>query len=172
MEPKISIRWRAFELRPEPVPVLDPEGKYLTEVWRDHVYPLAEKMHMPLRKPSIQPRTRLAHIFSKWAEEQPVQTGYNVALFSAFLQYGMDISKIEILEQIARELYLPAESLRELLKEKRYSQEVSEDVDMAKQISVRAVPSFVLGSRFLAAGVQTASRLQELIKRAFQQEKM
>jgi hypothetical protein len=36
--------WRAFELRPEPVPTLDPKGAYLENVWRDSVYPLAKKL--------------------------------------------------------------------------------------------------------------------------------
>ena len=29
----LTIRWRAFELRPYPVPTLDPNGTYLRDIW-------------------------------------------------------------------------------------------------------------------------------------------
>ena len=41
--------------------MLDPKGEYLTSAWRDHVYPLAAKMKLPMKMPPIQPRSRLAH---------------------------------------------------------------------------------------------------------------
>jgi predicted DsbA family dithiol-disulfide isomerase len=69
-DPRIIIRWRSFELRPEPVPTLDPDGDYLVSAWQNHVYPLAAKMNMPLKRPPIQPRSRLAHAAAKWADEQ------------------------------------------------------------------------------------------------------
>ena len=36
-----EVVWRAFELRPEPVPALDPKGEYLMRVWRSSVYRLS-----------------------------------------------------------------------------------------------------------------------------------
>jgi len=29
----VEVVWRAFELRPEPVPTLDPKGDYLRDIW-------------------------------------------------------------------------------------------------------------------------------------------
>ena len=37
----IAIDWRAFELRPDPVPTLKPEDPYLPAIWRKAVYPLS-----------------------------------------------------------------------------------------------------------------------------------
>jgi hypothetical protein len=45
LEPTAGIFWRAFELRPELVSPLDPQGEYLSRVWREHVYPLARMFH-------------------------------------------------------------------------------------------------------------------------------
>ena len=59
--PEVEIIWRAFELRPEPVPTLDPKGDYLERVWGSSVYPLAERLGMTMKLPPLQPRSRLAH---------------------------------------------------------------------------------------------------------------
>ena len=42
----VEIVWRAFELRPELVPTLDPNGEYLHRVWSSSVYPLAERLNI------------------------------------------------------------------------------------------------------------------------------
>ena len=57
----VRIDWRPFELRPKPVPTLEPNGTYLREIWARAVYPMAMERGMSLRLPSLQPRSRLAH---------------------------------------------------------------------------------------------------------------
>ena len=37
----VQMNWRAFELRPEPVPTLDSQGEYLRDIWARAVYPMA-----------------------------------------------------------------------------------------------------------------------------------
>ncbi len=46
---QLNITWRAFELRPDPVPTLDPNGEYLHDIWGRSVYPMAEQRRMTLR---------------------------------------------------------------------------------------------------------------------------
>ena len=57
---RVVLDWRAFELRPEPEPTLDPDGAYLHRAWGQSVYPLAEQRGMTLRLPPVQPRSRKA----------------------------------------------------------------------------------------------------------------
>lgn len=57
----VRVTWRAFELRPAPVPTLDPKGEYLREVWARSVYRMASDRGMTLRLPPVQPRSRRAH---------------------------------------------------------------------------------------------------------------
>lgn len=44
-----EVVWHAFEPRPEPIPLIEADGDYLTSIWRKAVYPLAfERMrHTP-----------------------------------------------------------------------------------------------------------------------------
>jgi predicted DsbA family dithiol-disulfide isomerase len=145
------------------VPLLDPGGDYLTTVWRDHVYPLAQKMNMPLKLPPIQPRSRLAHEAVKWAGSHDRLHEYNLALFKAFFRDGLDIGKQEVLTQLAVDLGLDPDALSAALDGNVFSGEVIADEDEARLIGVTAVPAFALDGRVLAAGVQTVDRLQSLL---------
>jgi predicted DsbA family dithiol-disulfide isomerase len=143
------------------VPTLDPEGDYLVSAWQNHVYPLAARMNMPLKKPPIQPRSRLAHEAAKWADKQGRFEEYNLAIFSAFFEHGKDIGEIEILKGLAADLKLDAESLHIALQNGEYTAMVLADEHEATQVGVRAVPAFVVNGKVQAAGVQSAERLHE-----------
>lgn len=162
-EPDIIVNWRAFELRPDPVPMLEPGGEYLTNVWRNHVYPLAKKMNFDMKLPPIQPRSRLAHEAAKWARSKNRHHEYNLSLFKAFFTDGLDIGKIEELAKLAVKLGLDPHNLQAALNENIFTAEVIADEEKARHIGVNAVPAFAANGRVLAAGVQTVERLQSLI---------
>ena len=152
-------------MRPEPVPTLDPDGDYLLSAWQNHVYPLAAKMNMPLTRPPIQPRSRLAHEAAKWADGQGCFDEYHLALFRAFFEHGKDIGDIEILKGLAADLNHDVKSLQISLKNGDYTEIVLVDQHEAAQVGVRAVPAFVVNGKVEAAGVQTAKRLHEILFR-------
>ncbi|MBU0480755.1 MAG: DsbA family protein [Proteobacteria bacterium] len=162
-EKDLVINWRAFELRPEPVEMLDPNGEYLTSAWRDHVYPLAEKIGLPLKKPAIQPRSRLAHEAAKWAGTHHRLAEYNRALFRAFFEFGRDIGDKNVLMDIAAGMGLDPVDLAHSLEIHKFAADVRKDAELAQILGIRAVPSFVSNNRLLASGVQTAERLRELL---------
>ena len=158
--------WKAFELRPDPVPPLDPAGEYLTRVWRDSVYPLAERLGMTMRLPPIQPRSRLAHEAAKWAQTQGQFDSYNEAVFRAFFEHGQDIGSIDVLVALARALQLDDSSLRSALEDKQFETAVVADEHEAAELGVRAVPCFVADRRFALSGVQPLTSLQGMVSRA------
>jgi predicted DsbA family dithiol-disulfide isomerase len=145
--------------------MLDPHGEYLTSAWRDHVYPLAEKMNMPLKKPAIQPRSRLAHEAAKWAGSQGRPAEYTLALFRAFFQFGLDIGDKQVLMNLADEMGLDPAELGRALDSHGFTGDVLGDEEEARRLGIRAVPSFVSNGRILASGVQTAGRLRELLRK-------
>lgn len=152
-------------MRPEPVELLDPDGEYLTSAWRNHVYPLAEKIGLPMQKPSIQPRSRLAHEAAKWSGSRGRLAEYNLALFQAFFQFGRDIGDTKVLLELAEDLGLEGNDLAQALENHSFTEAVLTDEEEAQRLGIRAVPSFVFENRILASGVQTADRLRELIAR-------
>ena len=67
--PALEVHWRAYELRPAPVPTLEPGGEYLRTTWARAVYPMAEQRGMTLKLPPVQPRSRLALEAAEFAKD-------------------------------------------------------------------------------------------------------
>ena len=120
---------------------------------------------MDLKRPPIQPRSRLAHEAAKWAESQGRFDEYHLAIFRAIFEYGKDIGDIEILKGLAVDLKLDEESLHAAVENGDYTEIVLDDQNKSVQAGVRAVPAFVVNGKVEAAGVQTAKRLHEILFR-------
>ena len=88
---------------------------------------------------------------------------YNLALFRAFFEFGRDIGDQQVLLGLAAELGLDSTDLAGALESRRFTAAVLADESEAQRLGVRAVPSFISQGRILAAGVQTADRLRELL---------
>jgi predicted DsbA family dithiol-disulfide isomerase len=164
-EPGVEIVWRAFELRPHPVPTLDPGGEYLARVWRDSVYPLAARLGIEMRLPPIQPRSRRAHEAAKWARAEGRFDDFNAALFRAFFERGEDIADARVLTELAAALRLDGDALRRALDAREFEPEVLADERDAETFGITGVPAFLASRRAMLFGVQTAAALRELIER-------
>ena len=165
-EPGVEVVWRAFELRPEPVPVPDAQGEYLQTVWRESVYPLAARLGMPMRLPPVKPRSRLAHQAAHWARAEGRFDEMNAAVFRAYFERGEDIGRAEVLAALAAGLGLDAERLRAALESREFEPAVLDDELEARDLGVGAVPAFVAGRRAALSGVQTAENLRRLVAHA------
>ncbi len=148
------------------MPSRDPAGEYLTRVWRDSVYPLAEQLGVTMRLPPIQPRSRRAHEAAKWAQTQDQFDAYNEALFRAFFERGEDISDIDVLRKLARDLQLDDSSLRTALETKQFEPSVIADEREAADLGVHAVPAFVFNRRYALTGVQPLVALEQMVDRS------
>lgn len=162
----IEVVWRAFELRPEPVPALDPKGEYLTRVWRDSVYPLSERLGVTMRLPPLQPRSRRAHEAAHWARTLARFDEYNAMIFRAFFERGEDIGDVEVLVRLADELKLDGRLLRAALEGREYENSVLADEREAKMLGVSGVPAFVANRRVALSGVQAVENLRRMVEHA------
>ncbi len=165
-EADVEIIWRAFELRPEPVPTLDPAGEYLQRVWRDSVYPLAERLGVPMKLPPVQPRSRRAHEAAHWARTWGRFNDYNAACFRSLFEHGADIGAVDVLVRLAYELQLDGESLRTALAERAHESTVVADERAAELLGVSGVPAFVANRSVALSGVQSLANLRRLIAQA------
>ncbi len=143
---KVTVRWRAFELRPAPEPTLDPDGDYLHDVWGRAVYPMAAERGMTLRLPRIQPRSRLAHEAAAWAEAQAAhQPGAGDAmrrvLFRGFFEESLDLADPQALARLADGLSLDGNALRQSLENGDHRQAVMADQDSARDLGIQGVPA-------------------------------
>jgi len=165
-DPTVAIVWRAFELRPDPVPTLDPNGDYLHSVWDSSVYPLAKHLGIDIKLPPVQPRSRRAHEAAHWARRHGKFRQYNDALFRAFFQRGEDIGNPEVLSRAASDLALDGDDLRKALDNDLYLENVVADEREAKKLGLRGVPAFVANRKIALSGVQSLGNLQKLVEHA------
>jgi len=135
-------------------------------VWRDNVYPLAERMGKTMRLPPVQPRSRRAHEAAQWARSQGRFNEYNAALFRAFFERGEDISRPEVLLKLAADLGLDTSSLSNALDNREFEASVLADEREADELGVNGVPAIVADRRVALSGVQSLAGLQELVSRA------
>jgi predicted DsbA family dithiol-disulfide isomerase len=165
-DPEVAIVWRAFELRPDPVPTLDPNGDYLHTVWDSSVYPLAENLGIDIKLPPVQPRSRRAHQAAHWARRRGKFREYNDALFRAFFQRGENIGNTDVLTRLASDMALEGDGLREALDNDSYLENVLADEREATKLGLRGVPAFIANRRIALSGVQSLDNLQKFVEHA------
>lgn len=161
----VRVRVRPFELRPDPVPTLRPEDDYLPRVWRDAVYPMAERVGVPVRLPSVspQPRTEKAFLVLQLAQEQGLAEVYSRAMFVAFFQDDRDIGDEDVIVDIAETLGMDAASVRKAMSSpERLRQHRVDLAHVTKTVGVTVVPGIVINGTLLQ-GVPSATRLKKAV---------
>ena len=151
-ERDIRISWRAFELRPEPAPTLRTDAPYLPSVWRKSVYPLAERLGVPIQLPSISPQPRTAKAFQllALAQDSGLDHAYSMRVLRAFFQEDRDIGDDEILITLAGEVGLDQDEARSVLEDGVHAERHQEALRHAREdVAIPSVPTIVVGKRVL-----------------------
>ena len=133
------------------------------------MYPLAERMQVPIKLPTVspQPYTRLAFEGMQFARERGNAGKYNLEVFRAFFQRSEDIGKIDVLANIAAEVGLPREDFTVALESGIYTTKHQELVQQGREV-VKVVPTFFVGQRRLE-GVQPAEKLAAAVDEELRQ---
>jgi predicted DsbA family dithiol-disulfide isomerase len=154
----IEVRWRAYELRLDPVPTLDPNGEYLQRVWGKAVYPMAAQRGIKVRLPPVQPRSRLAHEAVAFARLHNKDMELHHAIFRAFFEFGEDIGKPDVLVRLALKLGLEEPALRKALAEGGFRDEVLLDEALSQKLEITGVPATLI--RPHGDPIETAARVE------------
>lgn len=138
---QVEVDWRAYELRPDPIPTLDPDGDYLHRVWNASVYPMAQSLGMTLRLPPVQPRSRKALEAAEFARERGRYDTMHTAIFKAFFETGQDIGDTEVLLEVGASVGFDRDELRAALEAGRFTEKVLADETLATRLGVSSVPT-------------------------------
>ncbi len=154
-----------FELRPYPHETLRPEGGYLQRAWQQSVYPLAQRMGVPIRLPQVspQPHTHLAFEGYQFAQEHGKGNEYNHRILQAFFVKGQDIGQVEVLTRLAGEVGLNEREFEHALRTRKYQAAHRRALRHAyEEAGVTGVPMFVIGGQVLT-GLHDARTLAAVI---------
>ncbi len=155
-----------FELRPYPNETLRPEGDYLQRAWRQSVYPIARRMGVPIKLPTVspQPHTHLAFEGNQYAREYGKGNDYNHRVLQAFFGENQDIGDIGVLTRLAGEVGLDEKEFEEVLQTRKYREAHQRALRHAYQeAGVTGVPMFVIGEQVLT-GLQGRETLEAVIE--------
>ena len=108
--------------------------------------------------------SRLAQELGKWADTEPGGEAIHDALFRAYFVEARDISRPEVLLEIAEQVGLPVDRAREVLEERTFKAAVDEDWKLARQYRITGVPTFVAGG-YGVVGAQPYETLEELVRK-------
>ena len=160
----VQIAWQPFELRPEPTPTLRPEDEYLQSTWQQVVYPMAERMGVPIVLPQVspQPYSRLAFEGFAYAAEHGLGQRYTERIFRAFFVMQRDIGRPEVLTDVAAGLGLDADDFRAVLDSGRYAQAHQQALRRARELEITTVPTLLIDGQRLE-GVPSAEALHRLL---------
>jgi predicted DsbA family dithiol-disulfide isomerase len=163
----VQISWQPFELRPEPTPTLRPEGDYLQSTWHQVVYPMAERMGVPIVLPRVspQPYSRLAFEGFAYADERSLGQRYTKQVFRAFFVKQRDIGRPEVLTDVAAQLGLDADDFRAALDSGRYAAAHQRALRRAHELEITVVPTILVDGRRLE-GVPSPQALHQLLNGA------
>ncbi|MEQ7871640.1 DsbA family protein [Chromohalobacter salexigens] len=161
----VEIKWCPFELRPAPVPTLRVEDPYLPKVWKQSVYPMAERLGVPIKLPAIspQPRTDKAFEVFAMADEQGLGHAFSMRALKAFFQEERDIGNPEVLADLGSEVGLERESVLNALAKGTYRERHREALRHAREdMAITSVPTIVVGKQVFR-GVPSQGELRRVL---------
>jgi predicted DsbA family dithiol-disulfide isomerase len=170
-EHHVKVEWVHFPLHPE----TPPEGRSLADLFAGRNVD-RKAMHaqmkarmdaegLPYGERTMTYNSRLAQELGKWADTQPGGEALHDALFRAYFVEGRDISRPEVLLEIAADVGLSVDGAREVLERRTFKEAVDADWALSRRYGITGVPTFVAG-RYGVVGAQPYETLEELVRKA------
>ncbi|MFK3672336.1 DsbA family protein [Leifsonia aquatica] len=159
---EVEIIYRPVELRPAPIPTLRPEDEYLPRVWQASVYPIARRLGVDIKLPTIspQPRTEAAFLLLQLAQEVGVDEAYVHAVFRAFFEHDRDIGNAKVLLELATGVGIdPVVALEALSSDQRRWNHAAKR-EAAHSGAIRSVPTIRIGDQTITGMADAATLLQ------------
>jgi predicted DsbA family dithiol-disulfide isomerase len=161
----VNVRWKPFQLNPG----MPKEGMDRRE-YREKKFGSAARVEemdrrmlavgkeegipFALDKIRKSPNTFDAHRLTWLAGQEGVQEAVVDGLFRAFFTEGRDIGDRSVLTEIGAHAGLDRDAVAAFLDSDAGAQEVRDEEQQGREIGVDAVPTFIIGGKFLVSGAQ------------------
>ena len=170
-EHNVKIEWVHFPLHPD----TPAEGRSLEDLFKGRNVD-RKAMHaqmkarmdaegLPYGERSMTYNSRLAQELGKWADTQPGGEAFHDAMFRAYFVDARDISRLDVMLDIAKQVGLPVDQAREVLEKRTFKEAVDADWALSRDYGITGVPTFVAG-HYGVVGAQPYEALEALVKKA------
>lgn len=123
---------------------------------------VAEALGLPLAERKKTYNSRLAQELGKWAESRGKGDEFHDAVFRAYFADGKNIARTGVLAGLAKAVGLPEKEAREVLKTRTFQEAVDSDWELAHQLGISSVPTFVFGNEAVV-GAQPYEVLEQFL---------
>lgn len=178
---KFDVRWRPFQLHPEtPLEGVD-RKKSMKRKFGDG--PHLKAMSDNLRKAGAEagitfnfeaqektPNTLNSHRLIRWAESANCQPEVVEALFQAYFVEGRDIGDATVLVDIAEACGMDSALVADFLARDTDIGLVQEEGNLAREMGISGVPTFLINDGFMVGGAQEPETLARLFLKVVEKE--
>ena len=173
---KFEICWKPYELHPE-IPQNGYDKKlYLEQKFgdlsgRQSPYKQIEEIGNSLgfefnfSKTERIPNTFNAHRLLWKSKQEELQTELSEALFKAYFTDGRDVGSIEVLSDIAHEVGMKKEEIKNFLNSKEGGQETADEEMSFIEKSIGAVPTYFINNKYIIQGGQEPETFVSFLKK-------
>lgn len=177
--PPVEVVFRSFELAPDtPVDFEGTEVDFLVRhkgidaarvgAMLDRVTAVAADAGREIRFDRLQhTNTRLAHELLHVAKAAGVQPPMKERLLRAYFTEGRHVGRIDDLADLAADVGLDPDVVRDALEFGTYRSAVDDDISQARAIGISGVPFFVVDGAFGVSGAHPPSTFEEVLGEAF-----
>lgn len=122
----------------------------------------AEELGLPFGARTKTCNSRLAQELGLWAEDLGKGEPFHLAAFQAYFADGLNLAKMVVLLQLARQVGLPEQEAEKIISSRAYRHHVDRDWAESRRKAINAVPTLVLGQHKLV-GAQSYQAMVELV---------
>lgn len=134
-------------------------GKVIAE------YGEMEGINFAFDKIKRSPNTLDSHRLIRWAGTAGVQMDAVELLFKRYFEEGADIGESQVLLEVAADVGMDADLVRDLLASDADRQKVEYEDHMAREMGVTGVPCFLFENKFSVMGAQDVDTLTKVFTR-------
>lgn len=174
--PQVSITFHSFELSPDtPVDFDGDEVDFLSghkgmpreqvQQMLEHVTGVAEQAGLGYRFDILQhTNTVKAHELLHFAKANDVQHEMEERLMSAYFTEGRHVGRIDDLVELAAEVGLDRDEVRDALVSARHLDDVRRDQAQAQAYGIQGVPFFVIDGQYGISGAQPPAAFENVLR--------
>ncbi len=123
----------------------------------------AKELGLPFGNRERTFNSRLAQELGKFAEQQQKGEAFHNAVFRAYFAEGLNIGLPATLVEIGASIGLNAATVEEVLEKRLFKEAVDKDWTRSHQMSVTAVPTFMMNGMSLV-GAQPYEKLTQMVE--------
>ncbi|MCC6818943.1 MAG: DsbA family oxidoreductase [Bacteroidia bacterium] len=176
---EVEVEWKSFQLNPALNVKSDQSlNEYLAEIkgisieeavkMNQYVTEMAKEVGLNYQLDQAKVANTLnAHRLLQFAKTKGKGDSMKEHLMQAYFIQGKDLNSNTILEQIALEIGLDAQEIKDVLISDKFAQNVEEDAYDGQQLGVRGVPFFVFDRKYGISGAQPLEVFERTLAQAY-----